>query len=203
MGKHFRFGICASLALHALPLGMWLTQPPQLIGPQFVNAERKVMEVHFRPSNIVGGTEFQENGMTEENLGTAVTSSAEQTSVTAEENATVPQAAPLQDFNSVFLPKELPYIPAGELDTRPSPEQPVVIPFPDAPLNVPKVTGVLVLYIGSDGNVDRVEIDESNFPREFEKAAIETFLKVRMTPGVLNGQATRARMKILVEFEQH
>lgn len=112
------------------------------------------------------------------------------------------QATQLPDNFNVFPLLEAPYIPAGDLDVRPSPETPVIVPFPEAVLLTNKVSGVLVLYISADGKVDRVEVDDSDLPPAFEKAAISTFLQARMWPGIMNGQATRARMKVLVEFEQ-
>lgn len=58
-----------------------------------------------------------------------------------------------------------------------------------------------MLYVGATGQVEHVEVDESDLPPFLEKAAVETFLQARMHPGIKDGKATRARMKILVEFE--
>lgn len=93
------------------------------------------------------------------------------------------------------------YFPASELQLRPSPEAPVIIPFPDAPLGKQKATAILLLYISAEGTVDRVEIDESELPVEFENAAIDTFLRAKMRPGIKDGTAVPTRMKIEVEFE--
>ena len=49
--------------------------------------------------------------------------------------------------------------------------------------------------------IDRIEVDKSDLPPLFEKTAIETFMQARMYPGLKNGKASRAQMKILVEFE--
>lgn len=153
------------------------------------------MEVHLRSDKGVGYPEPQQAIAHEAAILPPVTTSSPAELI-------VSQALTPAKIASIFPPKEPPYIPAGELDIRPVPELPVVIPFPDVPLDIPKATGVLVLYIGADGRVDRVEVDESALPPEFEKMAIETFLQARMRPGILEGQATRVRMKILVEFEQ-
>lgn len=105
--------------------------------------------------------------------------------------------------NDVFVlpPQELPYLPAVELDARPFPEAPVTIPFPEGTLNKNKSSAVLILFIGADGKIDRIEVDKSDLPPLFEKTAIETFMQARMYPGLKNGKASRAQMKILVEFE--
>ena len=98
-------------------------------------------------------------------------------------------------------PFEPPYIPASELAIRPQPQEPIVIPFPEAQLDKPKVAAVLVLFIGADGRIDRIELEESDMPVSFENAAIDTFLHAKMNPGIKDGRNTRARMRVLVEFE--
>lgn len=190
METHIRGGLLASLALHILPIGIWWAQAPYALSPSAALPGERVMEVRLSD----GGAGMQ----TSHEVGLEAPAAPH---ATAEEPA--PQG--VQAFTNIvpiFPLKEAPYIPAGELDVRPSSESPVVIPFPDTPLAVPKVTGILVLYIGADGWVDRVEVDDSDLPPDFEKAAIDTFLQTRMQPGIKNGQASRARMKILVEFEQ-
>lgn len=115
----------------------------------------------------------------------------------AQQAETVRQAPPVPQLP----PQEMPYIAAAELESRPQPESPVIVPFPDALLGKPKASGVLVLYIGADGKIDRIEVERSDLPPAFEKAAVDTFMAARMQPGVKDGKASRARMKVLVEFE--
>ena len=93
------------------------------------------------------------------------------------------------------------YFPASELDVRPYPEAPVVIPFPDVALEEERVEGVLVLYIDIEGKVDRVEIQESTLPSLLERTAMSTFMQAKMQPGMKEGKAVRSQMKVLVEFE--
>ncbi|WP_158590454.1 energy transducer TonB [Noviherbaspirillum cavernae] len=97
--------------------------------------------------------------------------------------------------------QEAPYLSAGELDEPARPQEPVIVPFPDEPLQTGRAAGVLVLYIGADGKVDRVEVDEADWSPGFEKVAIETFMQAKMQPGIKDGKTSRSRMKILVEFE--
>lgn len=184
----------ASIALHALPITVWWMQPPYVSTPPAVSALERVMAVRLLSTE-------------DETVRLPPTADVKEAPVLSsfamdERMPADPEPMPVQTIAPLFPPKEPPYIPAGELDTRPSPQTPVIIPFPDAPLDVPKVSGILVLYIGTDGAVHRVEVDESDWPPEFEKAAVETFLQARMHPGILNGRLTRARTKILVEFEQ-
>jgi|GEM_PF-1776871 len=93
------------------------------------------------------------------------------------------------------------YLPARELDGRPTPVAPVILPFPDSPLDKPRATAILLLYIGSDGVVDRIEIEDSDLPLAFEHGVVQTFRHVHMRPGMKDGKKVRALMKIQVEYE--
>lgn len=196
MAKHIRFGMLATLALHAVPLGIWWMLPAHLPGLSQATPNDKVLQVRFRPAGDGGSVLPQELPPVQDAVPDQFTATAPAGPVPVALSADRGEAPP-------FPSREPPYIPAGELDTRPSPEAPVVVPFPGTLPGISRAGAVLVLYIGADGRMDRVEVDESNLPPDFEKTAIETFLQARMWPGILNGQATRARMKILVEFEQH
>ncbi len=96
----------------------------------------------------------------------------------------------------------LPYLNARELDERPWAEVPVLIPFPETTWEGGRVEGMLELFIGEDGSVDRILVKDSTLPEEFEAVAVETFRGVKMQPGVKEGKPVRSIMKILVEFEQ-
>lgn len=196
MAGNVRFGMLASLALHILPLGAWwFLAPYSLIEPATFQAER-VMAVSLLGGAADDAAESRQTTSAPVFTPESPTALTEQKALPPEKEAPTPGIAPLLPL------KKAPYTPAGELDERPFSETPVIIPFPDASLDKPKVTGVLVLYIGANGYVDRIEVDESDLPPDFEKAAIDTFLQARMRPGIKAGQPTRARMKILVEFEQ-
>jgi hypothetical protein len=93
------------------------------------------------------------------------------------------------------------YFPASELDIRPYPEAAVVIPFPDVTLQEDKAEGILVLYIDMDGNVNRIEVQDSTLPPLLEQAAMTSFMQTKMHPGMREGKAVRSQMKVLVEFE--
>lgn len=113
-------------------------------------------------------------------------------------------AEPSDPPGKVFIlpPQELLYLPGKELDVRPQATVPIIIPFPDAEIGMSKGTAVLRLFVGADGGVDRIEIDESNLPPLFERAAMDAFMQAKMQPGIKNGRRTRALMKVLVEFEE-
>ena len=198
MEKRAWFGLSASMMLHAALLGMWWEQAAYAPAIASAPSANRVVEVRFLEG--AGPSAPSLSPAAAETVALAASAPAEQASDTG--NTIAQEAAPAMDSLPLFPLYEARYVPAGELDERPAPEAPVIIPFPDAPLHSVKVSGTLVLYIGADGRVDRVEADESDLPPAFERAAINTFLQARMRPGILNGQATRARMKVLVEFEQ-
>jgi TonB family protein len=93
------------------------------------------------------------------------------------------------------------YVSGRELEQRPYPAEPVVVPYPEAAQGKPTGSVTLALYVGVDGAVERVEVAQSDLSVEFERAAVETFQMVKMHPGIKDGQATKAKIKILVEFE--
>jgi len=108
-----------------------------------------------------------------------------------------------------ILPATLPtgfdrdaYFPGSALDVRPTPEQPVVIDFDD-PSGIDRKRGQIVieLYIGADGRVDRAEIGHSDLPEHIGERVADVFRAARMRPGMKDGQAVRAKMKVQVEFE--
>lgn len=93
------------------------------------------------------------------------------------------------------------YYPTRDLDQRPYPVFPVHIPFPDVPLVKPKVTATLLLYIGEDGRVDRISVEDTELPGELEAAAREAFGSARMHAGMKDGVRVGSLMKVQVEFE--
>ncbi|HEX5804606.1 MAG TPA: hypothetical protein VFY24_16435 [Azospira sp.] len=108
-----------------------------------------------------------------------------------------------------ILPDTLPrgfdraaYLPADQLDVRPSPLQPVVIAFDDAS-GIERERGqiVLVLFVGADGTVDLVDVERSDVPPAVSAIVAETFRAARMHPGMKSERPVPARMKVLVEFE--
>lgn len=200
MEKHVRFGLLATSALHMLFAGIWWMSTSRFQPLPSDLPEKQVMEVQLRD------TREDSRGDSKEAASEVTLAESPPLANASNEHAVAISDAVVSPTSSspppLVLPaQDPPYIPAGELDVRPRPVAPVIIPFPDGTLHKNKVVGVLVLYVDATGQVDRVEIDESDLPPLLEKAAVETFLQARMHPGVKDGKAARARMKILVEFE--
>lgn len=196
MEKRTRYSLLAALVLHILPLAIFISHARS---PVVETQGERVLDVAIYSKPTLPETDA---GETEILPNTADYELEKEMPPTGQVADALQTAQPGEDVTASLPPAEAPYLPAGELDARPYPEAPVVIPYPDAQLNQSKATGVLVLYIDADGHVERIEIDKSELPPEFEKAAVDTFMKARMQPGMKGGKPIRARMKILVEFEQ-
>lgn len=188
----------AALALHIIPLVLIWAQWQQWRLDSAAAPSVGTIEVRFYPQASTAPT-------------IAVTTEDENSSVaplatTLAGDIPVPNSAPdlpqVNDSqNGASLPSPASYLNASELDVRPQPTIPLTIPFPDATLSEEMVTGVLVLYIGLDGKVDKVEVMDSTLPPLFEQVARESFINAVMHPGMKDGKAVRSSMKVLVEFE--
>jgi len=118
----------------------------------------------------------------------------------AENDTAVVEDGGKEDAPPAALP--MVYLSSSELDEGPWAEVPVLIPFPETSWQGGHIEGVLELFIGEDGSIDRIQVGESTLPEEFEKAAMQAFRQVKMRPGMKDGKSVRSVMKILVEFEQ-
>lgn len=188
----------ATLVLHIIPLALIWAQWQQWRLDSAAAPRVGAIEVRFYPqvqaSPLVNVTPEDENS----SVGPSVTTEAR--------GIPVPDSAPdLPEVNEsqivVSLPGPASYLNASELDVRPQPTTPLAIPFPDATLPEEMVTAVLVLYIGLDGKVDKVEVMDSTLPPLFEQVARESFINAVMHPGMKDGKAVRSSMKVMVEFE--
>jgi hypothetical protein len=57
---------------------------------------------------------------------------------------------------------------------------------------------VLRLLINEQGDIDRVEIDESELPEEAEKLVIQAFSKIKFYPGKLDASFVKSQLRIEV-----
>lgn len=218
MKKRFNSGFAAAaltIILHAAVLAALAVQAPPM--PPGRSAASPVFQVSLSApqaqeagasSSVASGAEASAPAGGNDNAGSEMPQANQGSpgTVAATESEwgdLLPQLSntPLPLLTNLPLFGQPAYFPASELQLRPSPETPVIIPFPEAHLGRQKATAILLLYISAEGVVDRVEVDESELPSEFEHAAIATFLQAKMRPGIKDGKAVPARMKIEVEFE--
>lgn len=92
------------------------------------------------------------------------------------------------------------YLPAARLDERPS----VLV---DIPIDPPELRQhpqggrlVLMLWIGSDGAVENVTVEENSLPAVFAESAVRGFLSAKFRPGRKDGVAVKTRMQVAVSY---
>lgn len=91
------------------------------------------------------------------------------------------------------------YYPADQLEQRPLIKVHVEPAFPPgAPASRGRV--VLSLYIGEQGDIEKIAIVAAEPPGAFEKSALDAFAAARFTPGFRNGAPVRSLVTIEVLF---
>ncbi|RYG39157.1 MAG: hypothetical protein EON93_00475 [Burkholderiales bacterium] len=106
---------------------------------------------------------------------------------------------PVADASTVGPPV---YVPRALLSVAPVARTPVVLEWPAISLPENSYSGILKLYLDEHGRVERVEPDaEAVLPAPLYEAAKQAFLATEFTPGQLNGQVVRSRIRVEVNFE--
>lgn len=93
------------------------------------------------------------------------------------------------------------YVARSALTKPPAPRTPIVVPYPKASPQNKRLRTELSLFIDEQGIVQRVEIDGPALPPQFEEAARSSFLLGRFTPGEIDGQPVRSRIRVEVIFD--
>ncbi len=93
-----------------------------------------------------------------------------------------------------------PYLPAALLDERPS----VVV---DIPVDPPELREhpqggeiVLSLWIGADGAVEKIAVEENSLPTVFADSAVRGFQSAKFRPGKKDGRAVKSRLRVTVSY---
>lgn len=113
-------------------------------------------------------------------------------------------ASPAQPASPVLAASEQgwsDYVPRPQLSVPPLAQAPVLIAPPAGDFEPQRVVGVLSLYINEYGAVDHVASTGDELPPAFEQAAIAAFQHITFTPGQLDGQAVKSRIKVEVVFD--
>jgi len=95
------------------------------------------------------------------------------------------------------------YYPAAQLSKRP---QPAAIPELDAPELMAIVASgklVVVLWIDDGGKVTRAEVERTDLPEAFARAALAAFLRARFLPGERDGRQVASIMRIEASYDDH
>lgn len=93
------------------------------------------------------------------------------------------------------------YASEDELDQRPYPLVPVIVPYPDTVPGKHKGSVTLHLFIDSNGVVERGEVVRSDLLPEFGRSALEAFQKAKMHPGIKDGSPTKTKFVVWVDFD--
>lgn len=201
------FAVAASLGLH---LVLMAGVGPRL-NPSLAGGTVSALSVSFRNqvSERSSFVEMKESGRLPRQQRTSNTSSvaAGETLPIHEKAAEVQAAVPDDGWGLSILPPEwleerVEYLPASDVDERPIPLGPVVVPPPnDAAWNSNKGHLVLLLYVNAKGVVERAEVEFSDVPESVSNAAIQTFTGVEMQPGIKGGVSVNTKMKVQIDYD--
>lgn len=92
-----------------------------------------------------------------------------------------------------------PYYSASELDVLAAPIGQLLL---DYPAGSPEQLQLL-LYISSDGGVDRVEVTSGNGDSDYARFAVATFRQAHFMPAKKGGVAVRSRKRIQIALQPH
>ncbi|WP_174873749.1 energy transducer TonB [Vogesella oryzae] len=92
-----------------------------------------------------------------------------------------------------------PYYPASELDVLAAPIGPLLL---DYPAGSPEQLQLL-LYIGSNGEVDRVEVVAGNGDSDYARFVVARFRQAHFMPAQKGGVAVKSRKRIQVALQPH
>ena len=93
------------------------------------------------------------------------------------------------------------YLPISRLTLRPSPATPIAVPYPPGVAAGASRTERLIVYIDADGSVAKVAFAGDGAPSPFAVAAKKIFESVRYRPGLVGDTPVKARVIVVVTFE--
>lgn len=92
------------------------------------------------------------------------------------------------------------YVPRSRLETPPAPTTIVDVRSPEELKGVVDLRVEFTLFIDETGKVRRVRIETPGVHPAFERAIADSFEPVPFTPGRVDGEAVRSRIRLEVEF---
>jgi hypothetical protein len=94
------------------------------------------------------------------------------------------------------------YVPRPLLSLPPSPQEPVMLVWPEFQAQAAHYEAVLALYIDETGRVQAARVQGQDLPAPLVEAARLAFEGRRFSPGELQGQAVRSRIFVEISFDQ-
>ncbi len=109
-------------------------------------------------------------------------------------------SAPALNVDAGF--DEQSYLPRPRLTVPPALQGSVLLSWPphDAP-PAGRYAGVLSLFIDEFGVVQRVRVEDGELPASLQEQARAVFLGAQFSPGQLQGQVVKSRIRVEVSFE--
>jgi hypothetical protein len=93
------------------------------------------------------------------------------------------------------------YLPISRVTLRPSPVTPIAVPYPPGVVEPASRDEKLIVFIDEDGSVAKVAFAGVGLPSPFAIAAKKTFENVRYRPALVGNTAVKARVVVVVTFE--
>jgi len=93
------------------------------------------------------------------------------------------------------------YYTTDQLSKRPQPTAPAELETPETRPIIGAGVVVLKLWINELGYVVSIEVEQTDLPEIFSKAAVAAFRSLRFTAGELDGQRVATVMRIQVSYE--
>ena len=200
---------CLSVALHAAVLMLRPTPPAQ---PLRAAAAAPGVQAHWTRARIVTAAASQAAEPTlSENAVSAppAVAAARHVSPTRRKvaAASIPppasdiQGAPLNSTPAASTDERGDYLPRPLLTVSPIAKTQISLVTPPGETQFVRYTGILSLFIDEAGRVQHISSDEPQLPPAFEQAAREAFLAAEFSPGEVEGQAGKSRVRVEGVFD--
>ena len=196
MPPRLRWGlaVCAaiSIAVHVLLL---IGPPKSRLAADFRPAEYRTVEVRLVESKARPGPAAPSPApVAQKKKAPALDAVQPDVPTTPAVSAPVPpELSEPSEFDS-YLPRALLSEPAEALTE-------IVIAAPQEEEFPGRRVGILTLFIDEEGQVRHVAPDDILLPPALEQLARDAFMAGRFSPGRINGQPTKSRMRVEIVFE--
>ncbi len=111
------------------------------------------------------------------------------------------QGAPPNSMPAASTDERGDYLPRPLLTVPPVAKTQVSLVTPPGETQFVRYMGILSLFIDEAGRVRHITSDEPQLPPAFEQAAREAFLAAEFSPGEVEGQAVKSRVRVEVVFD--
>lgn len=93
------------------------------------------------------------------------------------------------------------YIPRPQLTVAPQPRSEIVLGYPADGPDIGQFAAVITLFIDEEGWVRHVRVEGDELPQSLVHAARATFSGARFSPGQVDGQPVKSRIRVEAVYE--